>query len=365
MTLGQVPKSSQQGASRGSLGRPLRICLAGSGGGHVRQLLDLESVWSAHDAFFLTEDTALGQSVAEKHRTHFVTHVAVGQARLGAPGKMFIGAVRNFFQSAKAILKERPDVLISTGAGAMFFGVVWARLLGANVVVIDSFARFDRPSLFARIAAPLAHRKVVQSRALSQYFPDAKVFDPLRRLEKERPAKQPLLFATVGATLPFDRLVTSVAKLKANGLIPERVIAQVGIGGVRPEGLEAVETLPFDEIQRLLKDADIVICHGGTGSLITALREGCRVISMPRLFELGEHYDNHQAEITEAFVQRGLIGMAKSEEELAAALKQARARTPVLATTDPSELKAYLEALLLEWSVAVRTKRTAGEVRSA
>jgi UDP-N-acetylglucosamine transferase subunit ALG13 len=80
---------------------------------------------------------------------------------------------------------------------------------------------------------------------------------------------------------------------------------------------------------------------------------------MPRLFELGEHYDNHQAEITDAFVQRGLIEAAKSEGELASALEQARAGTPVLATTDPSELKAYLEALLLEWSTAARTERTA------
>jgi UDP-N-acetylglucosamine transferase subunit ALG13 len=353
LKLRQAPETENLVGShdQGRQSRRLRICLAGSGGGHVRQLLDLEPVWSAHDSFFLTEDTALGQSVAEKHRTHFVTHVAAGQAKLGAPGKMLIGAFRNFFQSAKAILKERPDVVLSTGAGAMFFGVLWARLLGAKIVVIDSFARFDRPSLFARIAAPLAHRKVVQSKALSSYFPDAEVFDPLRMLEGQRPAKQPLLFATVGATLPFDRLVNSVANLKARGLIPERVIAQVGIGGAKPPGVEAVETLRFEEIQQLLKEADIVVCHGGTGSLITALREGCRVVSMPRLFELGEHYDNHQAEITEAFVKRGLIGMAKSEDELMAALEERRAKPPMMATTDPSELKSYLERLLREWSI--------------
>jgi UDP-N-acetylglucosamine transferase subunit ALG13 len=311
-------------------GRRLRICLAGSGGGHVRQLLDLEPVWKQHDSFFVTEDTALGHSVAAKHRTHFVTHVAVGQARLGAPGKMLIGAFRNFFQSARAIWKERPDVVISTGAGAVFFAVLWARLLGAKVVIVDSFARFDKPSLFARIAGPIAHRKVVQSKALSHFWPDAKVFDPLRMLSGERPPKQPLLFATVGATLPFDRLVTSVANLKARGLIPERIVAQVGIGGVAPEGLEVVETLPFEEMQRLLREADLVVCHGGTGSLITALREGCRVVSLPRLFELGEHYDDHQAEITTAFAARGLIGVARSEEELASALEEARRREPVM-----------------------------------
>jgi UDP-N-acetylglucosamine transferase subunit ALG13 len=347
-----MPQSapSRETAASNPGGRRLRICLAGSGGGHVRQLIDLEPVWSLHDSFFLTEDTALGRSLADKHRTHFVAHVAAGQARLGAPGRMLLAALRNFFQSAKAILKERPDVVISTGAGAVFFGVLWARLLGARVVIIDSFARFDKPSLFARIAAPLAHRKVAQSKALAAYWPDAKIFDPLRMLEKERPEKQALMFATVGATLPFDRLVTSVANLKARGLIPERVIAQVGLDGVKPVGLECVETLPFDEIQRLLKEADLVICHGGTGSLITALREGCRVVAMPRLFELGEHYDNHQAEITSAFAHRGLIGVAKSEEELERALELVRGRPPVLATTDPSELKDYLSELLGQWA---------------
>src|SRR3546814_6965812 len=86
-----------------------------------------------------------------------------------------------------------------------------------------------------------------------------------------------------------------------------------------------VDTLPFAKVQKLLHDADIVVCHGGTGSLITALRAGCRVIAMPRLSERGEHYDNHQSEITEAFVARGLIWSAATTEELKAALTAARA----------------------------------------
>ena len=237
-------------------------------------------------------------------------------------------------------------MVISTGAGAVFFAVLWARLLGARVVVIDSFARFDRPSLFARIAAPFAHHLVVQSSQLGPVFPRAKVFDPLRILDKPRPPKQPLLFATVGATLPFDRLVETVAEAKRRGALPERVLAQVGIGGVRPDGLECVETLPFETIQQTLKQADIVVCHGGTGSLITALREGCRVIAMPRLFARGEHYDDHQAEITDAFQARGLIRVANSPDELIEALADVRKREPKLATTDPAELRAYLDELI-------------------
>ena len=327
-------------------GRRLRLCLAASGGGHVRQLLDLESVWSKHDYFFVTEDTALGATLAQSHRTHFVPHVAIGQARLGSPWRMVRAGVSNFFRSASIIARERPDIVISTGAGAVFFAVAWARLRGARTVVIDSFARFDRPSMFARIAAPIADDVVVQSKALGSYFPKAKVFDPFRLLDTPPPPKKPLLFATVGATLPFERLVSSVAELKARGGLPEDVIVQTGVGAPQPQGVTAVETLPFDKIQELLTDADIVVCHGGTGSLITALRKGCRVIAFPRLLEKGEHYDNHQAEITSAFAARGLIEVANDADELAQALERIRSRPPVLATTDPSELMNYLDEVL-------------------
>lgn len=326
-----------------------KICLAGSGGGHVRQLLDLEPAWRGLDAFFITEDTALGKSLAEHHRCAFVAHVAMGQARLGAPFQMLWNGLRNFWQSAAVILRERPDVMITTGAGAMFFATLWARLLGAQIILIDSFARFERPSLFARITAPIAHHRIVQSKALAGYWPRTRLFDPLKLLDGDRPEKQPLLFATVGATLPFNRLVESVLALKASGEIPERVLLQVGKGARKPppmEGVEVVETLSFGQVQNILHDADIVICHGGTGSLITALRAGCRVISMPRLFERGEHYDDHQAEITEAFVTRGLIWSANSVDELRSALADARSSTPRMATTDPAELIAYLNSVL-------------------
>jgi UDP-N-acetylglucosamine transferase subunit ALG13 len=326
----------------------LKVCLAASGGGHVRQILDLADVWSGEDHFFVTEDTALGRSIAGERRAYFVTHVAMGQARLGSPLRMGLAALRNLFQSARVILGERPDVVISTGAGSVFFTVLFARLIGARVVLIESLARFDRLSMFSRMAAPFAHEKIVQSPALQAFWPDARVFDPIRQLSRRRPRKAPRLFATVGATLPFDRLIESVAELKAGGEIPEEVLFQTGEGGRVPDVGRSFETLPFDEVLAILREADIVVCHGGTGSLITALREGCRVVAMPRLFKLGEHYDDHQEEITSAFHARGLIAVANSVDELRAALAEVRAREPVIVTSDPAALAEHLRGQLAQ-----------------
>lgn len=322
----------------------LRICLAGSGGGHVRQLFDLRALYENEDHFFVTEDTALGRSVAEKHRAHFVDHVALGQARLGAPFRMAWAGVRNAVQSLKIIRSERPDLVITTGAGSMYFATLFARLMGARIVLIDSFARFKRPSAFARLARPLAHVRIAQSEMAAAAWPGAIAFDPLRPLDREQREKEPLLFATVGATLRFDRLVEMVADAKRTGLIPERVIIQTGEGGPLPqgEGIEAHRTLPFDELSDILKRASIVVCHAGTGSIITALREGCRVIAVPRRFARGEHYDDHQSEITTAFVDRGLVIEAEEGEDFAAALIEARERPQRFVTTDHGPLIAHL-----------------------
>lgn len=322
----------------------LRLCLAASGGGHLRQLLDLRPVWSAHDAFFVTEDTALGRSLDQ--RTYFMPHFGWGQAKLGAPFKMAWRAFISFFRSAALMMRERPQAVITTGAGAVFFTVIWARLLGARIISIESFARFEHPSLFGRMVAPLAHDFVVQSAQLAQHYPKAHFFDPFKILDQSVGPKQPLVFATVGAILPFDRLVSSVAELKAEGAIDERVIMQVGERGLHPAGIEAVESLPFGEVQALLRVASVVVCHGGTGSIITALREGCHVISMPRLARLGEVYDDHQAEITDAFAKRGLVLSATTTDELRTALQETRSRVRVVATTEPIALSAFLTTTL-------------------
>ncbi len=327
----------------------MRLCLAGSGGGHVRQLLDLKPLWDGTDHFFVTEELALGHSIAKHSRTHFLPHVALGQAKLGAPFRMILAGARNFFKSARIVFRERPDVVVTTGAGSVFFVVLWARLMGSRIVLIDSFARFHGRSVFARVASPFAHIRIAQSAAVAQNWRGAMLFDPFLRIEPPVRQKQPLLFATVGATLAFDRLIEAVAGAKAAGAIPERIVAQVGVGGASPANLDTVETMPFPEIEALLRDADLVVCHGGTGSLITALREGCRVVAMPRRYARGEHYDDHQAEIVRAFADRGLIGIADTVDELAAALVAARSRPAVAATTDPAALIAFLRCELKMW----------------
>ncbi len=326
-----------------------KICLAGSGGGHLRQLLDLEPVWSKFDSYILTEDTALGRSLTARAPVDFVRHYTLGQARIGHPLRMLGGAFDNLRQSWRSVRRRRPDVVITTGAASMFWTCIFAKLQGARIIHIESFARFDRPSKFGRLVGPLADDVIVQSAGVAKRWPHARLFDPFRLLDSAPPAKQPLIFSTVGATLPFGRLTNAVVELKASGAIPEQVIVQTGDGGVVPviaDGLEQHETLPFDEMKRILRQAEVVITHGGTGSLITGLQNGCRVIAVPRSFALREIYDGHQEEIVAAFVDRGLIVRCDDVSNLGEAIAEARRRPIRMATTDPAALMTWLEAEL-------------------
>jgi hypothetical protein len=115
-------------AETAATARSLRVCLAASGGGHLRQLLDLQPVWEKHRYFFVTEDTALGRTLGDKHPTRFLPHFAWGQAKQGAVLRMLGRAAISFFRSGAIMLRERPDVLITTGAGAVYFPVLWARV---------------------------------------------------------------------------------------------------------------------------------------------------------------------------------------------------------------------------------------------
>jgi UDP-N-acetylglucosamine transferase subunit ALG13 len=311
-------------------------------------LLDLKPFWEAHDAYFVTEPTALAESLATSHRVRYVPHFRAGQFRSCSFARVAATVARNAAGAWRADRAERPQLVISTGAGAVFFPVLFAKLRGAKFVFIESFARVEKPSKFGRVARWLADVVIVQSAKLKEFWPEAEVFDPLVMLGPATGTKEDLGLVTVGTLFPFDRLVKAVASLDPR-LRPSRVIAQVGKGGVRPEGVEVRESIDFDEMQQLLDRANVVFCHGGTGSLITALRAGCRVVAMPRSAERGENNDDHQREIVGALLRRGLIEAVEDGSELEGPLRRSLAKGPQRATTDHSALIQKLRSLIELW----------------
>jgi UDP-N-acetylglucosamine--N-acetylmuramyl-(pentapeptide) pyrophosphoryl-undecaprenol N-acetylglucosamine transferase len=329
--------------------RKLRVCLAASGGGHLHEMLDLRAFWEEHDRFFVTEPTPIAHSFAKSERVHLVPAIAFGHFRVRPILSVLRTAWQNIRESWHAVRKERPDVVVSTGAGSVFFAVLFAKLLGAKYIHVEAFCRFETPTIFGRLAHRFADVRFVQSKQLANVWPNVEVFDPFVLLPPSTDAKEDLGVVIVGTVLPFDRLVNGVVSLRPENGRPSRIVAQVGEGGVRPPGVDAKEMIDFDELTALLKRANVVFCHAGNGSLMAALQAGCRIVAMPRRADLGEHWDDHQREILRAFAARGLIEVAEDADDLQPALERALAKPPQRARNDHSALIKRLRSVTHDW----------------
>ena len=114
-----------------------------------------------------------------------------------------------------------------------------------------------------------------------------------------------MIFVTVGThEQPFNRLVKKVDDLVAQGNIKEKVIIQTGFSTYNANHCEAHKMMSFDEMQQALKDARIVITHGGPSSFIEALQFGKVPIVVPRREEYNEHVNDHQVDFTKLIEKR-------------------------------------------------------------
>lgn len=114
-----------------------------------------------------------------------------------------------------------------------------------------------------------------------------------------------MIFVTVGThEQPFNRLVKKVDALVANGSIQEEVVMQTGFSTFKPEHCKWQKMMSFDEMQQNLKNARIVITHGGPSSFIEALQFGKVPIVVPRQERFHEHVNNHQVDFVKIIDER-------------------------------------------------------------
>lgn len=104
-----------------------------------------------------------------------------------------------------------------------------------------------------------------------------------------------MIFVTVGThEQQFNRLIKSIDKMVEEGVINERVIIQKGYSDYEPKHCEYYDLIGYEEMQKYLNEARIIITHGGPASFISALSIGKIPIVMPRKKEYEEHVNNHQ-----------------------------------------------------------------------
>lgn len=150
-----------------------------------------------------------------------------------------------------------------------------------------------------------------------------------------------MIFVTVGThEQPFNRLIRYIDKMKEKGLIREEVIIQTGYSTYEPRYCRFSKLFPYSEMCRFVKEARIVITHGGPSSFIMPLQEGKIPIVVPRQKRYGEHVNNHQLEFCRAIEERsGNIIVVEEVREL----KRAILRYDKIVAEMPSSIKSHNE----------------------
>jgi beta-1,4-N-acetylglucosaminyltransferase len=108
-----------------------------------------------------------------------------------------------------------------------------------------------------------------------------------------------MILVTVGNhTAGFERLTRAMDELAAN--IDEDIIAQIGSTQYLPSKLQWFRFIEYQEMLTLIKKARIVVCHGGAGTILDAIRNGKPLVILPRLKKYGEAFDDHELELAKA-----------------------------------------------------------------
>jgi UDP-N-acetylglucosamine transferase subunit ALG13 len=112
----------------------------------------------------------------------------------------------------------------------------------------------------------------------------------------------------------FKRLIEKMDEISPN--VDDEIIMQIGHTNFIPKNVKYFKFKSNEEIMNLYMSSDIVITHGGVGSIMTALKYGKKVISVPRLSKYGEHKNDHQLDIVDMFSKKGLIKVVYDVDDL-------------------------------------------------
>ena len=105
----------------------------------------------------------------------------------------------------------------------------------------------------------------------------------------------------------FERLLIAIEKEVKKGNIKDKIIVQAGYTKFDTKNMELFDLLPIDELEKLTKECDFLITHGGVGSIMTALKHNKKVIAAPRLEKYKEHTNDHQKQVIDSLSEFGYI----------------------------------------------------------
>lgn len=143
----------------------MKICLVGSSGGHLTHLYLLKKFWKKHDRFWVTFDKEDARSVLENEKKYWCYFPSNRNVK---------NLFKNTWLAYKILKKEKPDLIISSGAAPAIPFFYIGKIFGAKLVYIEVYDRIDMPTITGRVVYPIVDEFIIQWKEQQRFYPKAK-----------------------------------------------------------------------------------------------------------------------------------------------------------------------------------------------
>jgi len=144
------------------------LCVVCSAGGHLSEAIDALKMTTL-EKFFVTFGEPHVRMMLKDEQVYYVLD----------PHKSIFKYVLNIIQSFVLVLKTRPKVIFSTGAGIAIATCLFGKLIGSKVIFLESGARITTASMTGRLMYYFADEFIVQWEPLLKHYPNAKYYGSL------------------------------------------------------------------------------------------------------------------------------------------------------------------------------------------
>lgn len=142
----------------------MKICMVGSSGGHLTQLYMLKQVWQEKERFWVTFDKEDARGLLQEEKMYTCYYPT---------NRNIKNLIKNTFVALKVLLKEKPDLIISTGAAVAVPFFYIGKILGSKLIYIEVFDRVDAPTITGKLIYPIADKFIVQWEEMKRVYPKA------------------------------------------------------------------------------------------------------------------------------------------------------------------------------------------------
>lgn len=143
----------------------MKVCMVGSSGGHLTHLLMLKKWWSNYERFWVTFNKEDALTSLEGEKTYWCYYPT---------NRNLFNLLRNTFLAIRILIKEKPDLIVSSGAAVAIPFFYIGKLMGIKLIYIEVYDRVSSATITGRVVYHITDAFIVQWEEQKKFYPKAK-----------------------------------------------------------------------------------------------------------------------------------------------------------------------------------------------